>query len=220
MRVFLITHTHSQQMQHERIGMQHDAQRAFKEAVLAELYKSYHAALENIAKEFGCKSIVFSEGSPTAKIMVIGEAPGADEDEQGRPFVGRSGKLLERGFSRYGVPRSELFISNIVRCRPPNNRTPLPHEIAALRPLLLHEIKIVQPKVIVTLGASALRGVLDADVTMSQARGRPQPFAGTTLLPTYHPAYILRSPGAAPDFLKDIEAALTIAGVPLPTKND
>lgn len=162
-----------------------------------------------------CTKIVFGEGNPDAAILFIGEAPGRDEDEQGRPFVGRSGKLLNRALFLVGLEREEVYITNIVKCRPPGNRTPLPEELQIGRDqLLLAQIEIINPRAICTLGAAALCGLTEKPYKITAVRGQPIDFNGRILLPTYHPAYVLRNQTVAQVFLGDIKKL-----VQLSTKN-
>jgi DNA polymerase len=141
----------------------------------------------------GRHSIVFGDGNPDAEILFIGEGPGAEEDKRGLPFVGRAGELLTRMIERgMGIPRSEVYICNIVKCRPPGNREPLANEIAACRPFLDDQIDAVAPKVIVTLGRPATGVLLGRDVSITRLRGVWQDYRGTPVMPTFHPAFILR----------------------------
>jgi uracil-DNA glycosylase family 4 len=138
--------------------------------------------------------IVLGYGNPSADLMFVGEAPGREEDEQGRPFVGDSGQLLTRIIEAMGMTREEVFIVNTVGCRPPGNRDPEPDEVAACRPFLLEQIRLVAPRVIVTLGAFATQAVLRTEEPITHMRGRWQEAHGARVMPTYHPAYVLRSP--------------------------
>lgn len=145
------------------------------------------------------KNAVPGEGNPSARIMFIGEAPGADEDTQGRPFVGRAGQLLEKIIIACGLKRSDVFIANILKCRPPGNRDPKPDEIASCLPYLQRQIEIIQPEIIVALGAHAAKTLLDTNKPIGQLRGRfheyytSQDAEPTKFMPTYHPAYLLRN---------------------------
>ncbi len=136
---------------------------------------------------------VFGEGNFNAKLMFIGEGPGADEDEQGRPFVGRSGQLLEKQINAMGLTRDEVFIANVVKCRPPDNRTPTPDEVATCTPYLERQIEIIRPRVIVTLGLPASQHMLQTKISMSKMRGTWRDWRGIKIMPTFHPAYLLRS---------------------------
>lgn len=141
-------------------------------------------------------NVVFSRGSPAARLMFVGEGPGRDEDLQGEPFVGRSGKLLDKLVAEeLGLERDECYVANVVKCRPPGNRDPLPDEIAACRHYLEAQVRLVAPKVIVTLGNFASRTLLETTVGVTRLRGRTYPFAGATLVPTFHPSAALRGGG-------------------------
>lgn len=143
----------------------------------------------------GRTQVVFGEGDPDADLMVVGEGPGHDEDVQGRPFVGRSGKLLDRLLlEEIGVPRSAVYIANVVKCRPPNNRDPMPAEIEACRPWLEAQVKLIRPSVVLTLGNFSTKLLLKTTVGIGQTRGRVYPWGstGAVLVPTFHPAAALR----------------------------
>ncbi len=153
--------------------------------------------------------VVFGVGDPTASLLFVGEAPGRDEDLAGEPFVGRSGKLLDRlMFEEIGITRAQCYIANVVKCRPPQNRNPAPAEIEACRPYLEAQIAHLKPSVVVTLGNFATRLLLDTDGGIRQLRGSVYPFRGGHLVPTYHPAYVLRAGGEA---LAEIRADLVRA---------
>jgi DNA polymerase len=137
--------------------------------------------------------IVLGHGNPTARLMFVGEAPGREEDEQGIPFVGAAGQLLTKIIEAMGTTRDEVFIVNTVGCRPPGNRDPEPDEVAACRPFLQEQIRLVAPRVIVTLGAFATQAVLRTEEAITRLRGRWQDAHGARVMPTYHPAYLLRS---------------------------
>lgn len=146
-------------------------------------------------------------------VMFIGEGPGRDEDEQGIPFVGRAGQLLTKMIEAMGYTRDEVFIANVVKCRPPNNRVPEDDEMAACLPWLLRQIKIVKPKAIVTLGATALKGLTGrTDVAISKERGVWNKFNGIPLMPTFHPSYLMRYPPAKVEAWKDLKAVLKLLG--------
>lgn len=141
----------------------------------------------------GRSKIVFGSGNPNADLLFVGEGPGAEEDKRGLPFVGRAGELLTQMIEKgIGVPRSEVYICNIVKCRPPQNRTPLPPEVAACRPFLDGQIQAIQPRVIVTLGKPAASLLLDREIAITRMRGSWQTYEGIPLMPTLHPAYVLR----------------------------
>jgi DNA polymerase len=140
--------------------------------------------------------VVFGVGDPEADLMFVGEAPGRDEDLQGIPFVGRSGQLLDRLLAEeIGIGREAVYIANVVKCRPPDNRDPKPDEIAACRPYLEEQVALVAPKVVVTLGNFATRLLLDTDQGITRLRGRAYPMGDTQLVPTFHPAAALRGGG-------------------------
>jgi DNA polymerase len=146
----------------------------------------------------GRTTVVFGEGDPHAGLMVVGEGPGREEDMQGRPFVGRSGQLLDRLLlEEAGLRRDQVYIANVVKCRPPGNRDPLPEEIAACRPFLDEQVALIAPRVVITLGNFATRALLNRSEGITRLRGRSFPFgsAGAVLFPTYHPAAALRGGG-------------------------
>lgn len=182
-----------------------------KQELLDELYAPYKTCIGCHFHMPPVTQIVFGEGNPDSKIIFIGEAPGREEDIQGKPFVGRSGKLLSRILEATGTPREQIFITNIVKCRPPNNRRPLPSEIEASRHLLMKQIKIIHPHVICTLGSAALEGLLDRGIQMTKERGKPIPWNNTTIMPTYHPAYILRNPKELKALTQDIFNAIELS---------
>lgn len=153
----------------------------------------------------GNHNIVFGEGNPNALLMFVGEAPGRDEDIQGRPFVGRAGKLLDKALKECNLNRSDVYITNIIKTRPLNNRTPNEQEIKNCWPILKQQIDIIQPKIICTLGASATTAFLKKAVSMSKIHGFAIPYENTIVVPVYHPAYILRDPRRYTEFLDDIQ---------------
>jgi DNA polymerase len=138
--------------------------------------------------------IVFGSGNPKAELLFVGEAPGREEDEQGVPFVGAAGQLLSKIIEAMGMKREDVFIVNTVLCRPPDNRNPEADEVAACRPFLREQIRLVAPRVIVTLGTFAAQAILETDEPISRLRGRWQAAHGARVMPTFHPAYLLRSP--------------------------
>jgi DNA polymerase len=142
----------------------------------------------------GRTQIVNSTGNPNAKLMFIGEAPGADEDAQGKPFIGRAGQLLTKIIEAIGMSREEVFIGNINRCRPPGNRAPMADEAATCKPFLLREIAVIRPQVIVVLGATAMQNLLETKAPIGKLRGNFQDYFGIRVMPTFHPAYLLRDP--------------------------
>ncbi|MBA2341691.1 MAG: uracil-DNA glycosylase [Pyrinomonadaceae bacterium] len=142
----------------------------------------------------GRTHVVNSEGNKGARLMFVGEAPGADEDASGRPFVGRAGQLLNKIIEAIGMKREDVFIGNVNRCRPPQNRTPTPAEAKICKPFLLREIAVVKPDVIVVLGNTAMKNLLDTKEGITKLRGEFQDYRGIKVMPTFHPAYLLRDP--------------------------
>jgi uracil-DNA glycosylase len=154
----------------------------------------------------GRRQIVFGTGNPRARLMFVGEAPGADEDEQGEPFVGRAGQLLTKIIQSIGLERSDVYIANVIKCRPPNNRNPEPDEVSECQPFLSRQIDAIQPRVIVALGTHAAHALLGTDAPISKIRGRVHPYRhGASLVPTFHPAYLLRSPERKRDVWEDMK---------------
>lgn len=164
-----------------------------KETALRELR-------EEIGECTGCKlsagrkNIVFGEGSPDARLMFIGEAPGRDEDIEGRPFVGRAGELLTRLIERLGLSRQDVYIGNILKCRPPSNRDPEDDEIENCMPIIRRQIRIISPSVIISLGRVSAQTLIDTKAPISKLRGNFHSYEGIPLMPTFHPAYLLRNP--------------------------
>ncbi|HEX9780122.1 MAG TPA: uracil-DNA glycosylase [bacterium] len=161
---------------------------------------------------------VVSDGSQDAELMFIGEAPGRDEDLQGKPFVGAAGKLLTKMIEAMGLHREQVYICNILKDRPPNNRTPEPSEVDACLPYLLEQIEIIRPKVICTLGAVAVKALFGPHIAISRVRGSVKEYEGVPLVPTYHPAYLLRNPAAKPQAWEDLQVVLKVLGREPPTK--
>ena len=160
----------------------------------------------------GRMNVVPGEGDPNADLMFIGEGPGAEEDRQGRPFVGRSGELLTKMIHAIGLERSEVYICNVVKCRPPNNRQPTPEEMAACLPHLRGQVALVRPRVILLLGATAVAAVLGPDERITRCRGRWFERKGTHIIATYHPSALLRDPSkkrAAWEDLQSLRQRLT-----------
>ena len=151
---------------------------------------------------------VFGEGNPHASLMFIGEGPGRDEDLQGRPFVGRAGQLLDKMIAAMGLQRQQVYIGNIVKCRPPNNRTPLPDEAAACINFIKWQIYLVQPKVIVLLGATAAHYLLDDPRGIMRLRGNWLSYQGIPVMPTYHPAFLLRQENAKREAWQDLRQVM------------
>lgn len=153
----------------------------------------------------GRSHIVHTEGNRKARLMFVGEAPGADEDVQARPFVGRAGQLLTKIIESIGFKREDVLIGNVNRCRPPANRAPMPDEAATCKPFLLREIASVRPEVIVVLGNTAMKNLLDTKVGITRLRGQFQDFQGIKIMPTFHPAYLLRDPSKKRETWEDLK---------------
>ena len=158
----------------------------------------------------GRKQIVFGVGHPSADLMFVGEAPGADEDIQGEPFVGRAGQLLTKMIEAMGFRRDEVYIANVLKCRPPGNRNPEPDEIEQCEPFLFRQIASIEPRVIIALGAFAAKTLLKTNDPISRLRGRIYEYRGAKLIPTFHPSFLLRSPGYKREAWEDLKKALTL----------
>jgi DNA polymerase len=164
----------------------------------AEALRAQEARLQGCRNCKLCEarhSIVFGSGNPQADLVVIGEGPGADEDAQGLPFVGRAGQLLTRMLDSVKLSRDEVYICNTVKCRPPGNRNPESDELAACAPFLAEQFGVIQPKVILSLGSVATQALLRTKETIGKLRGRGHPYGPAILIPTFHPAFLLRNPG-------------------------
>ncbi len=161
----------------------------------------------------GRTQIVFGVGNPHAELMFIGEAPGADEDKQGEPFVGRAGQLLNNMIVAMGLKREDVYIANVIKCRPPGNRTPVPEECAICSPFLLRQVEVIAPQVIVALGAVAAKTLLAVNQSMSSLRGRWYEFHQVPLAVTFHPAYLLRNPAAKKDAWQDLQMVMKRLGL-------
>lgn len=160
----------------------------------------------------GRRQVVFGVGNPDAELMFVGEAPGADEDIQGIPFVGRAGQLLTKMIEAMGFTRDDVYIANVVKCRPPENRNPEPDEIDTCEPFLFRQIETIQPKVIVALGSFAAKTLLRTQDPISRLRGRVYEYHGAKLIPTFHPSYLLRSPNQKKYAWDDLKTALAVLG--------
>jgi uracil-DNA glycosylase len=181
------------------------------------------AALQAIRDEIGdCQrcplaptrnKLVFGDGDPNARLMFVGEGPGADEDAQGLPFVGRGGQLLNNMINAMGLKREEVYIANIVKCRPPKNRVPEPIEANTCKPFLFQQIEVIQPEVIVALGSTAATYLLGAKASLSSLRGRIHHAFNTKLIVTYHPAFLLRDPTQKKEAWKDLQMAMAELGL-------
>jgi len=156
--------------------------------------------------------IVFGEGAPQADLVFVGEGPGQDEDRCGRPFVGAAGQLLTKIIAAMNLSREDVYIANIVKCRPPNNRAPTAEEIGSCLPFLRRQLAVIRPRVICTLGNVAARALLDTDRPISRIRGRFHEFMGIAVMPTFHPAYLLRQPDKKRDVWNDIQQVMKRLG--------
>ena len=153
----------------------------------------------------GRKQIVFGVGNPNADLMFVGEAPGADEDIQGEPFVGRAGQLLTKIIEAIGMKREDVYIANVIKCRPPGNRNPEPDEVEQCEQFMFRQVDTIKPKVIVALGKFAAQALLRTNDPITRLRGREYKYRGAVLMPTYHPAYLLRTPSAKRDVWEDMK---------------
>jgi len=158
-------------------------------------------------------TIVFGDGNAKAELVFVGEGPGADEDAQGLPFVGRAGKLLTQMIEAMGLERKDVYICNVVKCRPPENRTPEDDEVSTCSPFLLRQLAVIAPKVIVCLGAVAAKTLLRTNRGISQFRGQWLDYRGSKLMATYHPAYLLRNPNAKGEVWKDLQKVMVVLGL-------
>src|SRR5437016_1108346 len=166
----------------------------------------------------GRTNLVFGVGNVNADIMFVGEGPGADEDAQGEPFVGRAGQLLNNMIVAMGIKREDVYIANVVKCRPPGNRTPEKDECDTCSPFLLRQIEVIRPKVIVALGAVAAKNLLAINDSMANLRGRWYDFRGSKLAVTYHPAYLLRDPRQKKETWKDLQMVMKYLGLKAPSR--
>ena len=186
------------------------------------------AALQTIREDIGectrCAlhkgrhNLVFGDGSPHARLMFVGEGPGADEDAQGLPFVGRAGQLLNNMIAATGLKREQVYIANIVKCRPPQNRTPEPEEANTCSPFLFQQIDVVRPEVLVALGSTAATYLLGVKSSLSGLRGRIHACRGTKLIVTYHPAFLLRDPRQKKEAWQDLKLAMAELGLSVPSR--
>jgi uracil-DNA glycosylase family 4 len=166
----------------------------------------------------GRNRLVFADGDPNARLMLVGEGPGADEDAQGLPFVGRAGQLLNNMIAAMRLKREEVYIANVVKCRPPQNRTPEPDEANTCSPFLFRQIDVVRPEVIVALGATAATYLLGQRQPLAGLRGRVHSFRGSKLIVTYHPAFLLRDPRQKKEAWADLQIAMRELGLKPPSK--
>jgi uracil-DNA glycosylase len=187
------------------------------------LVTNYQDSFDALSREVaGCqrcslaktrKKVVFGDGNASAKIVFVGEAPGADEDEQGLPFVGRAGQLLTDIIKAMGLERKEVYICNILKCRPPENRNPLPDEIRLCEPFLKRQLRLISPQIICALGSFAAKTLLKTETPISALRGRFHTYEGILLMPTYHPAYLLRNPSAKKQVWEDVQLIMKEVGL-------
>jgi DNA polymerase len=195
--------------------------RGDESGVAIPLFSSPDAALKAIRQDLGdctrCKlhtlgrrQIVYGVGNPNADLMFVGEAPGADEDIQGEPFVGRAGQLLTKIIEAIGLTRGDVYIANVIKCRPPGNRNPEPDEVEQCEPFLFRQIDTIKPKVIVALGKFAAQCLLRTSDPITRLRGREFKYRDAILIPTYHPAYLMRTPSAKRDVWDDMKKVRSI----------
>ena len=185
------------------------------ESTSEEVFQPEGLTLEGVRKELGdcrrCKlhrtrrTLVFGEGNRKAKLMLIGEGPGYDEDVQGRPFVGKAGQLLTKIIESIDLSREEVYIANIIKCRPPQNRNPEPDEIASCNPFLMKQIRVIQPKIICALGTFSAQTLLQTDTKITALRGKLYDLEGIKVIPTYHPAFLLRNPERKREVWEDMK---------------
>jgi uracil-DNA glycosylase len=165
------------------------------------------------------RQTVFSRGDPFAELAFVGEGPGAEEDAQGAPFVGPAGLLLDRMIAAMGYHRDAVYVANIVKCRPPNNRKPEPEEMASCMPYLVQQLGMVKPKVIVALGATAVQGLCGTTEGITRMRGKWKLYKGSIpIMPTFHPAYLLRTPSAKREVWADLQEVMKHLGRPAPSR--
>ena len=186
---------------------------AGKDAALAQLKTEIGDCTRCPLAYAGRHTIVFGEGDPNAKLMFVGEGPGADEDESGRPFVGKAGQLLNNMISAMGLARESVYIANIVKCRPPGNRTPEFVEASTCSPFLLQQIDIIQPQIIVALGSTAATYALGVRQSLASLRGQWFGVRGAKLAVTYHPAFLLRDPRQKAEAWKDLQRVMAELGL-------
>ena len=185
--------------------------------------RSQVLTLEEVRKELGdckrCKlhrgrkTIVFWEGNEKATLMLVGEGPGYDEDVQGRPFVGKAGQLLTKILQSINLPREEVYIANIIKCRPPQNRNPEPDEIQSCHPFLIKQIGVIQPKIICALGTFSAQTLLQTDTKITALRGKLFDLEGIKVIPTYHPAFLLRNPDKKREVWEDMKKIAELLGL-------
>jgi DNA polymerase len=194
----------------------------------ADLFDAKVMTLEEIREEIGectrCRlhegrtNLVFGEGNPRARLVFVGEGPGRDEDMQGKPFVGRSGQLLTKIIQAMGLKREDVYICNVVKCRPPNNRTPEQSEMDTCEQFLFKQIRFIKPEVIVCLGATAAKSILKTKDSLGSLRGKFHMYSGSKLMVTYHPAALLRNPHFKKPAWEDMQVVMKELGLPMPKK--
>src|SRR4051812_30502948 len=209
------------------IGHRASAAAASAAAPPGRVFGSAGEALAVIRAEIGadcsrCKlhaqgrtQVVFGVGNPDADLMFVGEAPGGDEDIQGIPFVGRAGQLLTKMIQAINLERDQVYIANVIKCRPPGNRNPEPDEVETCQPFLFQQIDAIRPRVIVALGSFAAKALLGSNESISRLRGRAYDFRGAKLVPTFHPAFLLRSPERKRDSWEDLKRARALLTAPV-----
>jgi DNA polymerase len=168
----------------------------------------------------GRKSIVFGEGDPGARLVFVGEGPGFEEDKQGRPFVGKAGQLLTKIIAAIGLDREQVYICNIIKCRPPGNRNPDTDEIESCAPFVRRQLQAIAPEFVCTLGTFATQTLLQTDRPISRLRGKFHDVMGMRIIPTYHPAYLLRNPEKKREVWEDMKLLMQAMGMPLPDKQN
>lgn len=186
----------------------------------SETNASLEGSLETVREELGdCQrcglaasrtKLVYGVGNPNARLVLVGEAPGREEDLKGEPFVGEAGQLLDRILLAMGMQREEVYICNVLKCRPPNNRDPQPEEVATCEAFLIRQIAAIRPQVIIGLGRFAVHSLLKTKTPISRLRGEWQEYQGIPLMPTYHPAYLLRNPESKRDVWEDMKEVLRL----------
>jgi DNA polymerase len=204
------------------VGTVHEGVLPYRQGTISQ---SGVSNLQEIRSELGncqrCKlartrrTLVFGEGNSKASLMLIGEGPGYDEDVQGKPFVGRAGQLLTKILQAIAIQRDEVYITNIIKCRPPQNRNPEPDEIESCYPFLLKQIQAIQPRIICALGTFAAQTLLKTDDKITSLRGRTYTFSGIQIFPTYHPAYLLRNPEKKREVWEDMKKIAKVLSNPL-----
>ncbi len=179
------------------------------EAIRADIGECVRCKLHGLGRQ----QIVFGVGNPQARLMFVGEAPGADEDVQGEPFVGRAGQLLTKIIQSIGLERTDVYIANVIKCRPPSNRNPEPDEVSSCQPFLFRQIDTIRPQIIVALGTFATQALLNTVTPISRLRGQVHDFrGGAKLIPTFHPAFLLRSPDRKRDVWEDMKKVRALLG--------